>query len=248
MKHEDDLKKEFGKLGLYLIEKAESEIKDIERKQVLLNSSLKKRKNERLEIVLDKKQKQFRNQYLNQINESTVSILLEVKSQLLELKNKLVFKFKEDFLVDLKNRIKNNYDKYINYLLELIKEKVSNIKDNSKKITLIFNSTDYNYFEQHKNMLEALKNVDFDFKKASNEFIGGYILDIPIDSYTYNYTLESQIKLKTNAIESILTKNLSSLEERFYDLEDKFEQRIEDLRKEIEVYLKNLKELAKNGK
>ena len=132
-KSEFNLKKEFGKLGLYLVENAEDEIKEIERKQVLLNSSLKKRKNERIEQILNKKKKQFKDQYNSSINESTVSILLDVKNQLLKLKNKLIINLKNDFKEELALKISKNYDQYINYLIKTLKEKIDDLKVRKKK-------------------------------------------------------------------------------------------------------------------
>ena len=236
-------KKEFGNLGLYLVENAENEIKEIERKQVLLNSSLKKRKNERIEQILTKKEKQFKDQYHSQINESTVSILLDVKNQLLDLKNKLIFNFKNDFKEDLALKISKNYDKYISYLLKIIKEKVDDLKVH-KKMKLILNSDDYNYFNNHKGLLQSLQIDNYELQKSDKESIGGYILMIPEESFILNYMLENQINLKTNAFESLLTKELSSLEESYYNINEKFEKSIEDIRNKIQIYLKKLEELV----
>ncbi|MFX1476772.1 MAG: hypothetical protein ACFFCI_01450 [Promethearchaeota archaeon] len=240
---ESKLKKEFGKLGLYLVEDAENEIKEIERKQVLLNSSLKKRENKRLVQILNKKKKQFKDQYNSQINESTVSILLDVKSQLLDLKNKLIFNFKDDFKEELALKITKNYDQYINYLIKIIKEKVYDLKVH-KKIRLILNSDDYDHFNKHKGLLQSLQIDNYELKKSNKESIGGYILMIPEESFILNLTLENQINLKTNLFESLLTEKISSLEDTFYDIDAKFEKSIEDIRNKIQIYLEKLEALV----
>ena len=242
-KSEFNLKKEFGKLGLYLVENAENEIKEVERKQVLLNSSLKKRTNERIEQILNKKKKQFKDQYNSQINESTVSILLDVKNKLLDLKNKLIFDFKNDFKEELALKISKNYDQYIKYLLKLMKEKVDDLKVH-KKMTFILNSNDYNYLNNHKGLLQSLKIDNYELRKSEKESIGGYILIIPEESFILNYMLENQINLNTNAFESLLTEELSSLEESYYDINEKFEKSIEDIRNKIQIYLQKLEELG----
>ena len=236
-------KKEFGNLGLYLIENAEGEIKEIERKQVLLNSSLKKRKNERIEQILNKKEKQFKDQYNSQINESTVSILLDLKNQLLDLKNKLIFNFKNDFKEELAIKISKNYDQYIKYLLRIIKEKVDDLKVH-KKMLLILNSDDYNYLNNHKGLLQSLQIDNYELQESEKESIGGYILMIPEESFILNYMLENQINLKTNAFESLLTRDLSSLDESYYDINEKFEKSIDAIRNKIQIYLEKLEELV----
>jgi len=236
-------KKEFGNLGLYLVENAENEIKEIERKQVLLNSSLKKRKNERIEQILNKKEKQFKDQYNSQINESTVSILLDLKNQLLDLKNKLIFNFKNDFKEELAIKISKNYDQYIKYLLRIIKEKVDDLKVH-KKMLLILNSDDYNYLNNHKGLLQSLQIDNYELQESEKESIGGYILMIPEESFILNYMLENQINLKTNAFESLLTRDLSSLDESYYDINEKFEKSIDAIRNKIQIYLEKLEELV----
>ena len=236
-------KKEFGNLGLYLVENAEDEIKEIERKQVLLNSSLKKRKNERIEQILNKKVKQFKDQYNSQINESTVSILLDLKNQLLDLKNKLIFNFKNDFKEELAIKISKNYDQYIKYLLRIIKEKVDDLKVH-KKMLLILNSDDYNYLNNHKGLLQSLQIDNYELQESEKESIGGYILMIPEESFILNYMLENQINLKTNAFESLLTRDLSSLDESYYDINEKFEKSIDAIRNKIQIYLEKLEELV----
>ena len=236
-------KKEFGNLGLYLVENAENEIKEIERKQVLLNSSLKKRKNERIEQILNKKEKQFKDQYNSQINESTVSILLDLKNQLLDLKNKLIFNFKNDFKEELALKISKNYDQYIKYLLRIIKEKVDDLKVH-KKMLLILNSDDYNYLNNHKGLLQSLQIDNYELQESEKESIGGYILMIPEESFILNYMLENQINLKTNAFESLLTRDLSSLDESYYDINEKFEKSIDAIRNKIQIYLEKLEELV----
>ena len=241
--NDSKLKKEFGNLGLYLVENAENEIKEIERKQVLLNSSLKKRKNERIEQILNKKAKQFKDQYNSQINESTVSVLLDIKNQLLELKNKLITNFKNDFKEEIALKISKNYDQYIKYLLKLMKEKVDDLKVH-KKMTFILNSNDYNYLNNHKGLLQSLQIDNYELQKSEKESIGGYILIIPEESFILNYMLENQINLNTNAIESLLTEELSSLEESYYDINEKFEKSIEDIRNKIQIYLQKLEELG----
>ncbi|MFX1497596.1 MAG: hypothetical protein ACFFBH_08730 [Promethearchaeota archaeon] len=242
-----NLKKEFGKLGLYLVENAENEIKEIERKQVLLNSSLKKRKNERIEQILNKKKKQFKDLYISEINESTVSILLDVKNQLLDLKNKLIFNFKNDFKKEIALKISKNYDQYINYLIKIIKEKVEDLKIHKKTI-FILNSGDYNYLNNHKGLLQSLQIDNYELKKSEKEYIGGYMLKIPEESFILNFMLENQINLKTNEFESLLTDELSSLEETFYEINERFEKSIADIRNNIQIYLEKLEELVSNDK
>jgi vacuolar-type H+-ATPase subunit E/Vma4 len=241
--NDSSLKKEFGNLGLYLVENAENEIKEIERKQVLLNSSLKKRKNERIEQILNKKKKQFKDQYHSQINESTVSILLDIKNQLLELKNKLITNIKNDFKEAIALKISKNYDKYINYLLKIMKEKVDDLKIH-KKMTFILNSNDFNYLSNHKELLKSNQINNYELQKSEKETIGGYILIIPEESFNLNYMLENQIKMHTNAFESLITEELSLLEESYYGINEKFEKSIEDIRKKIHIYLEKLEELA----
>ena len=241
--NEEKIKKDLGKLGLYLIENAESEIKEIERKQVLLNSNLKKRKNERIKQILNKKRKQFRDQYHSQINDSTVSILLDVKNKLLDLKNELITRFKTDFKTEISSEISKNYDEYSKYLVKIIKEKIETLKVN-KHIILTLNSEDYSYLNDHKGLLKSQKIEDYELQPSKKPSIGGFILMIPENSFIFDYTLENQLNLKRNAIESLITQKISSLENNFYDIEDTFEKNIDDIRNKIKVYLEQLEEMV----
>jgi predicted nucleic acid-binding Zn-ribbon protein len=69
-------------------------------------------------------------------------------------------------------------------------------------------------------------------------------LMIPEESFILNYMLDNQINLKTNVFESLLTRELSSLEESYYDINEKFEKSIEDIRNKIQIYLEKLEELV----
>ena len=56
--------------------------------------------------------------------------------------------------------------------------------------------------------------------------------------------LENQINLETNAFESLLTNELSSLEETFYNINEEFEKSIAAIRNKIQTYLAKLEELV----
>ena len=106
------------------------------------------------------------------------------------------------------------------------------------------NSDDYNYLNNHKGLLQSLEVENYELKKSESESIGGYILKIPEESFILNFMLENQINLETNAFESLLTNELSSLEETFYNINEEFEKSIAAIRNKIQTYLAKLEELV----
>ncbi|MEJ2296532.1 MAG: hypothetical protein P8Y23_17430, partial [Candidatus Lokiarchaeota archaeon] len=115
-------------------------------------------------------------------------------------------------------------------------------------ISIILNSDDYNYLNNHKELLQSLQVDNYELNRSERESIGGYILRIPEESFILNYMLENQINLETNAFESLLTDELSILEENFYNINEKFEKSIEEIRNKIQIYVAKLEELVQNDK
>ncbi len=239
---EDKLKNKLTKLGLYLIDKAESDIKEFERKNVLMKSNLKKRKNDRIEQMLNKNKNRLINQYNSKINNSTVSILLQIKNQLLDLKNALINQIKKDLIVEIEKKISKNYSSYIKYIVNSIKEKTERVKDR-ENIIFLFNKRDYKHFNEHKNLLKDFDKIHYKIEAHKENFMGGFLIMVPEDSLLFDYTFKNQINQKDNFIETIFSTFFSPLEEKYFDIEDIFEKDVNFLRNLVNEYLKNLEAL-----
>ncbi len=74
--------------------------------------------------------------------------------------------------------------------------------------TLLFNSRDYEYFNKDKNHLKIkqLFQIPFKIEKSSKEYIGGFLLEIPILNLSYNHTIDNIINKKSSIFEIELSK------------------------------------------
>ena len=98
------MKKQYGNLGFYLIEKAQKEINEFNRQTLFQKAEIKKRYLERSQDRSIKLREQFIENYDQFLNQFLSSTLLEGKEKFLNLKNRLIKTLK----IRLFNHIKNN--------------------------------------------------------------------------------------------------------------------------------------------
>ena len=170
---ERDLKERFGNLGLYLIEKAKEEIREINRQNLFQKAEIRKKYIDRTNEHSIRIRNHFietYNQYLNNILSKT---LIESKEEALEVKNHLVEELKNFIKNFLKEKIKKTYSNYIDFLFNKIKQNKHTI-DKPPKVIFLFNSKDSDYFNKNINNLKNLFKNIIEIKEVSNEFIGGF--------------------------------------------------------------------------
>ena len=113
------MKKQYGNLGFYLIEKAQKEINEFNRQTLFQKAEIKKRYLERSQDRSIKLREQFIENYDQFLNQFLSSTLLEGKEKFLNLKNRLIKTLKIRLFNHIKNNINSNYLNYIEFLLNI---------------------------------------------------------------------------------------------------------------------------------
>lgn len=229
------MKKQFGNLGLYLIEKAKNEIKELTQKTLFQKAEIKKRFLERSDDRSIKQKQQFIDNYDHFLNQSLSSTLLNSKGKFLKLKNSLISELKTTLFNLIRKKIENNYSKYISYLLNLI-ENVKKTIDKPQEIELIFNDKDYNYFIKNVDKILDLFKNPIEINKDRRDFIGGFKISLVGGIISYDYTIDNLINKKSLIIQMEISKIVDDAEIK--NIEKKFEEFIENQKERITVYLR----------
>ena len=194
-----DLKKQYGNLGFYLIEKAQKEINEFNRQTLFQKAEIKKRYLERSQDRSIKLREQFIENYDQFLNQFLSSTLLEGKEKFLNLKNTLIKTLKIRLFNHIKNNIDNNYLNYIEFLLNIVK-KIKNTVDKPQAIELIFNSRDYDYFLENSEKIQDQFKNPVEINKDQLEFIGGIKISLGSGLISYDYTIDNLINKKSSFI------------------------------------------------
>jgi len=232
----EDLKERFGKLGIYLIEKAQDNLKDINRHNLFQKAEIKKKNTERVNEHTLKYRNQLIESYNQILNNALSNILLELKEKVLSLKNKLVDDLIASIISQIKEEITKNYSKYVEFLLDQIKNN-SNFVGKASNVVLILNSRDYNSLVKKPNKIKKFFNSNFEFKESEDDFIGGF-KTISIDgTILYDYSFDILIEKKKDIIQKEFSKIISDA--NIKELGIKFENYIQNKKLEIDGILKN---------
>lgn len=233
---EPDLKKNVGALGLFMIDKAQQEIKEIHRKSLFQKAEIRKEylKNKsegssRIKTTFIETYTQFFNNYLT-------SALLKSKEKILSLKNELLNDLKINLHERIKEKINNNYSGYIEFLLEFIYN-IRNDIDNKGDIIIFLNSKDYNYFNKDLNKIKKNFKNSVIIKQDSEELVGGFIVNLTQVLISYDYTIETIINKNYVDIEIEFSKLISDL--NYKELNVSLVKFIQLKKKDIEKYLRN---------
>jgi len=160
---------------------------------------------------------------------------LKIKERFLDLKNGLVKDLTNDLYQLIKEKINVNYENYIKFLLDTIKKNIDNL-DKYQKITILFNSKDYNYFSKNSDKIQNLFNNSVEIKKNNIEIIGGFKILLNEGKINYDYSISNLIDKNSTFIEMDFSKIVSDSEIKL--IEDKFEDFIQNQKLRIEGYLK----------
>jgi len=198
-------------------------------------------KKKNLGRILESSQKMrehFNETYNKLLNNFLSSSLLKIKEEILRSKNKLVLDL-ISMLTDLiKDKIENNYSRYIDFLLTILKS-IKYIIDKPPEIIITLNSKDFNFFSGNMNKIDKIINNKVKLIKSENEFTGGFICGVTAGNISYNYTIENQLKKHISNIEIEFSKIFSDFEPDVKNLENNYIQFIQNQKFAVDDYLKD---------
>ena len=226
----------FGKLSLYLIEKAQEEIREINRQTLFQMSEIKKKYQERINDNTSKIESQFIETTIKSLNNSLSSILLIVKDELSNLKNKLVLELITDLKQIINETIKSGYSNYINFLIRNLK-KISEFIDKPPEIILTLNSRDYNFFK--KRFVEIQNNFKNKvvLENSEENFIGGFKIRNLNGNLSYNYIFTTLLSKSTSLIEIELSKIFSDFDSEIQEMQQHYEKFIQNQKLHVDEIL-----------
>ncbi len=234
MSDENIIKEKFKNFGLYMVEKAQEEIKKLNQRHLFQKAEMKKKYKANLIAEIGKTQKNFEEKSNNFFNDSLNSALLEFSQKMLNLKLDLVKELKNETILKVKDNIKNNNSKYIKYTIANIK-KITGIIKGDSPVNLIFNSKDYDYFNDETNFkkIQNLFNIQINITKSSKDFIGGFIFELPELNITYSNTFDDLIDKKSSIFEIELSKIIT--DENFEKIKNDLIDFVNSQRSEINI-------------
>lgn len=233
---ETDFKKKVGDLGMFMIDKAQQEINETHRKTLFQKVEIRK---EYLKKQLEGSSKiktTFIETYTKLFNNYLSSALLSSKEKIISLKNDLIGNLKITLHERIIEKINNNYSGYIEFLLDYIYSIRDNV-DNKGDIIILLNSKDYNYFNKDINKIDKGFKNSVTIKQDSEDFIGGFKVNLIDALISYDYTIEMLVNKNYAEIEIEFSKLISEI--KFKELNLVLEKFIELKKNEIEEHLKN---------
>lgn len=230
------MKQGFGKLSIHLIEKAQEEIKEINRQTLFQMSEIKKKYQERISDNISKIESQFIETNIKSLNNSLSSILLITKNELSNLKNKLVLELITDLNQLINEKINNNYSNYINFLLGNFK-KVSEFIDKPPEIIVNLNSKDYKYFKKRFNEIQNIFKNKIILENSEEDFIGGFKISHAKGNLSYDYTFTTMLSKSTSLIEIELSKIFSDFDSEIQIIQQNHEKFIQNQKLHLDEIL-----------
>ncbi|MBD3193724.1 MAG: hypothetical protein GF317_01615 [Candidatus Lokiarchaeota archaeon] len=234
MSEKINLKERFGKLGMYLIDRAKEEIKDISQQKLFQKAEIKKKYRETTNQRADVIKNQFINDYVQKLNTSLSNTLLNSKEQFLNLKNELIKRLEEDLRETIKEKISQNYSDYIAFFTNLIKHKAK-INNPNSKISLHLNAKDFEYFNTNINQLEPHFKNPIVLENIQNQIIGGFKIEVIDDKIFYDHSVDALIIQNREIIEKEFTGIL--MDYKIKEIERQYEDFIKDQKNKIDDYL-----------
>ncbi|MFW9945432.1 MAG: V-type ATP synthase subunit E family protein [Candidatus Odinarchaeota archaeon] len=231
---EADLKKKVGLLGLFMVDKAQQEIKEIQRNKLFQKTEIRKNYSEKIYKKSEKIKHDFEAKYIDILNNVLTSTLIEAKDHLLQLKDELIKDLKKCLYKDIKTSIEKKYSKYIEFIIKELKTISSDISHRGT-IIIFFNSRDYHYFNEHFSEIENLFKSKVQLKEVIDEFIGGFKITLSNVDISYDNTINTLLTKKIADIE-IEFSNLIS-DSNYKELSIEFEELITKKRDDIKKYL-----------
>lgn len=229
-----DLIKQFGDLGLYLVRKAEREIKVISHQNLIQKTSIKKKFDSKVSDRIN----ELRNKFVES-NEIYLNNILSLKlsksnAYFINLKNYLFKKLTINVKKSLSSKIEKSYEKYLKFLENEILENYKKL-GNSKQITIELNERDFRFLDKDSNKKRFLENIPHILRQSNDKFIGGYKLLLNEDLISYDYTIDNNVDDKKAIIEKLFSELIS--EEIIKNIGEKFKTFIQKQRTKIDEVL-----------
>lgn len=229
------MKKQFSNLGLYLIEKAQREIKELNQQALFQKAEIKKRNLERSHDRSLKLKEQFIESYNHFLNQALSSTLLKGKEKFLDSKNRLIKELKTKLFSHVEKKIESNYLKYIEFLLNIVK-KVKKTVDKQREIEIIFNSKDYSYFLENFEKIQDLFKNPVEINKEGFDYIGGFKVSLGGGLISYDFTIDNLITKKSSFIQMEISKIVNDSEIK--KIEQDFNDFVQNQKTKINEYIK----------
>ncbi|MGV9170979.1 MAG: F0F1 ATP synthase subunit delta [Promethearchaeia archaeon] len=230
----NDDKKYFGKLGIFLIKKAKKEIVELNKQTLFQKTEIRKRMLDAINQRSTKMRSHFKETYLKFLNNSLSSTINEVKEKSLKLENFLLKNLKKEIRNNLKLRIQQNFEGYQNYLIDKFKTAKNKLNE-LNSLRIILNHRDSQKKSLRKTLRELFEKGEIKIKKAENDFIGGFKIQIPQKNLTYDFTMDTAIKRSNNYVETQFSQLFCDAEIK--RLENEFIDFINNQRSNIQGYL-----------
>ncbi len=219
---------------MYLVEKAQEEIKKFNQQTLFQKAEIKKRFFERSDERSLKLKEHFIDNYDNFLNQMLSNTLLKGKEKFMALKNRLIKELKSSLAKLIKEKIEKNYPKYIEFLINNIRE-IKNTINKPQEIELIFNSRDYNYLLKDYSKIQGLFKNPVEIDKDADDFIGGFKISLVGGTISYDYTIDNLIDIKSSFIQMEISKIVNDSEIK--QIEDNFNKFIQNQKTKISEYL-----------
>ncbi|MHA1488525.1 MAG: hypothetical protein ACTSRI_02585 [Promethearchaeota archaeon] len=142
----------------------------------------------------------------------------------------------------IKEKIDKNYQKYEDYILNLMTEfrQILNSNIQYKKsipnIILQFNSNDFNNFNKKLSKIENILKISVEIRNVKNDFIGGFKAILSDGIFSYDYTIDNLIKKNSAFIEREFIKIVSDYDFKINELQ--FEEFIKKQELSVEEFIK----------
>ncbi len=151
------------------------------------------------------------------------------------MKNNLLKELKNKIYELLKEKMNQFYSDYIKYLIDYITDNVD-IIDKYKKIVLLLNSRDYNFFNKNPDEIRRIFKNSIEINKAPHNFIGGFKIIVSDGEISYDFSIDNIINKNLTFIQKELSKIVS--ESEIKEIEQEFEIFIQEQKLGIEEYLR----------
>jgi vacuolar-type H+-ATPase subunit E/Vma4 len=168
------------------------------------------------------------------LNQSLSTTILKGKEKFLDLKNNLISTLKTKLIKQIKIKLDEKYESYIEYLLDSLKN-IKNTIDKPQDIELIFNNKDYNYFIKNFDKILDVFNNPIEINEDRYDFIGGFKISLVGGVISYDYTIDNLIDKNSSFIQMEIAKILNDTEIK--RIEKEYEEFIEEQKKKITEYL-----------
>jgi vacuolar-type H+-ATPase subunit E/Vma4 len=136
----------------------------------------------------------------------------------------------------INSKIKKEYSAYIEFILKTL-ENIKYIIDKPPELIISFNTRDYDFFSNNKELLTKLFKNKVKIKKSEVNFTGGFVCFVATGNISYNYTIKNQLKKKTSIIEIEFSKIFLNFESDIKTLENNYAQFIQSQKLAVDEYL-----------